>query len=126
MSKDSLLTQQKAELHRLNQSEQELSIAIKREFENKIKEQMGQIEQLKTEAYEQMGQLNMIQKKHQTELRQAFEEKEQALMALETRISAALFQKDEQIKGLKSKIEELAEQNAQLKRFIEKECKNLL
>ncbi|KAJ3083903.1 Centrosomal protein of 131 kDa [Rhizoclosmatium hyalinum] len=126
MSKDSLLTQQKAELHRLNQSEQELSIAIKREFENKIKEQMGQIEQLKTEAYEQRGQLNMIQKKHQTELKQAFEEKEQALMALETRISAALFQKDEQIKGLKSKIEELAEQNAQLKRFIEKECKNLL
>ncbi|KAJ3032039.1 UNVERIFIED_CONTAM: hypothetical protein HDU68_008072 [Siphonaria sp. JEL0065] len=100
--------------------------SLSKEFELKIKHQTDQIENLKTEIHEQKATLNQAVKKHQHELKLAFEEKENALSALESRVATALFQKDESIKLLKNKVDELATQNKQLKDFIEKQCKELL
>ncbi|KAJ3199202.1 Centrosomal protein of 131 kDa [Entophlyctis luteolus] len=125
-SNEALVSRQKSELGRLQQGEAEIAKTIETEFKEQLERHERAAESWKAKYHDKCSSAYQTEQMMKSALHQALQDKELALSNLEVHIAQALAGKDEQIKLLQQKADELALANVQLKQFIDKQCKELL
>ncbi|KAJ3350065.1 Centrosomal protein of 131 kDa [Entophlyctis luteolus] len=123
---EALVSRQKSELGRLQQGEAEIAKTIETEFKEQLERHERAAESWKAKYHDKCSSAYQTEQMMKSALHQALQDKELALSNLEVHIAQALAGKDEQIKVLQQKADELALANVQLKQFIDKQCKELL
>ncbi|KAJ1336825.1 hypothetical protein BSLG_006928 [Batrachochytrium salamandrivorans] len=125
-TKDAIIRQQKSELARLKVDEQTLMNTIRHEFNEQLDTKDKALHSINEQMRVLQEQTEILRRKYQQELNVVISDKEDTMVHIEERVKQALRQKDDTIKSLRSKQEDLALRNGHLEAMIEKQRQELL
>ncbi|KAJ1343841.1 hypothetical protein BSLG_001573 [Batrachochytrium salamandrivorans] len=107
-TKDAIIRQQKSELARLKVDEQTLMNTIRHEFNEQLDTKDKALHSINEQMRVLQEQTEILRRKYQQELNVVISDKEDTMVHIEERVKQALRQKDDTIKSLRSKQEDLA------------------
>ena len=120
-SKDSLVKQQKQDLDRLQVNEDVLASTIRSEFEQALEAKERAVVQFQDLVSTYQQQLHATKQRHEQQIQGIYNEKEAYMQQVEEKIKEALLLKDNQIQGLKEKLEDASIKVHHLESLIEKQ-----